>query len=67
MANSSSRQLEDERNRCTAAVESFKIADQSAQDLRRKLKEEENAWKNADVALKGAQRQAEEQLTTTKG
>ena len=41
MANSCSRQLEDERNSHVAVVEAFNIADQSTQDLRKKLKEEE--------------------------
>ena len=41
MANSCSRQLEDERNRRVAVVEAFNIADQSTQDLRNKLNEKE--------------------------
>ena len=51
MANSSSKQLEDERNRQVAVVEAFKIADQSTQDLRHKLEEEERARKSTDSAL----------------
>ena len=51
MANSCSRQLEDERNRQVMAVEAFKIADQSTQDLRNKLEEEEKARRSADSAL----------------
>ena len=54
MANSSSKQLEDERNRQVAVVEAFKIADQSTQDLRHKLEEEERARKSADSALESA-------------
>ena len=61
MANSCSRQLEDERNRRVAAVEAFNIADQSTQDLRNKLKEEEKARRSADSALKSAQKQVEDQ------
>ena len=44
-----------------APVESFNITDQSNKDLRNKLKEEEQARRNADSALKGAQKQAEDQ------
>ena len=61
MANSCSRQLEDERNRRVVAVEAFNIADQSTQDLRNKLNEEEKARRNADSALKSAQKQVEDQ------
>ena len=77
MANSCSRQLEDERNRQVVAVESFKIADQSTQDLRNKLEEEEKARRSVDSALESAQRQtkdqrilcrkAEDQLAAAKG
>ena len=51
MANNYSKQLEDERNRGVAIVEAFNIADQSPQDLRNKLMEEEKARRNADSAL----------------
>ena len=51
MANNYSKQLKDERNRGVAIVEAFNIADQSTQDLRNKLKEEEKARRNADSAL----------------
>ena len=44
-----------------AAVESFNIADQSNKYLRKKLKEEEQARKNTDSALKGVQKQAVDQ------
>ena len=54
MANSPSKQLEDERNRQVAVVEAFKIADQSTQDLRHKLEEEERARKSTDSALESA-------------
>ena len=60
MANSCNRQLEDERNRRVAAVESFNIADQSTKDLRNKLKDEEKARRSADSALEGTQKQAED-------
>ena len=61
MANSASKQLEDERNRRVAVVEAFKIVDQSIQDLRNKLEEEEKVRRSADSALKSAQRQVEDQ------
>ena len=61
MANSCSRQLEDKRNRRVAAIEAFKISDQSTLDLRNKLKEEEKARRSADLALESAQWQAEDQ------
>ena len=77
MANSCSRQLEDERARRVAVVEAFNIVDQFTQDLRNKLQEEERARRSADLALKGAQKQAqaqrlllrkaEDQLAATKG
>ena len=51
MASSFSWQLEDERNKWVAAVEAFKIIDQSTQDLRHKLEEEEKARKSVDSAL----------------
>ena len=61
MVNSYSRQLEDERNRRVATIEAFNITDQSTQDLRNKLKDKEKARRSADLALKGAQKQAEDQ------
>ena len=42
-----------------ATVESFNIANQSNKDLRKKLKEEEQARRSTDSALEGAQKQAE--------
>ena len=61
MANSCSRQLEDERARRVAIVEAFNIADQFTQDLRNKLKDEEKARRSADSILEGTQKQAEDQ------
>ena len=61
MANSCSRQLEDERNMRVAAVEAFDIVDQSTQDLRNKLKDEEKVTRSANSALESAQKQAEDQ------
>ena len=56
------RQLDDERNKCMAAEESFNIADQSNKDLRKKLMGEEQARRSADSALEGVQKQAEDAL-----
>ena len=49
-------QLDDERTRRVAAVKSFNIVDQSNKDLRKKLKEEEQARRSTDSALEGAQK-----------
>ena len=43
ITNSDYHQLDDERNRRLATVESFNIADQSNKDLRKNLKEKEQA------------------------
>ena len=51
ITNSCYRQLDDERTRRVAAVESFNIADQSNKDLRNKLIVEERARKSAESAL----------------
>ena len=60
ITNSGYCQLDDERNRHVATVESFNIADQSNKDQRKKLKKEEQERRRADSALEGAQKQAEE-------
>ena len=44
-----------------AAVESFNIVDQSNKDIRKKLKEEQQARRSIDSALEGAQKQVEDQ------
>ena len=54
ITNSGHHQLDDERNRRMAVVEFFNIVDQSNKDLRKKLKEEEQARRSADLALEGA-------------
>ena len=56
ITNSGYHQLDDERNRRMAVVEFFNIVDQSNKDLRKKLKEEEQARRSADLALEGAQK-----------
>ena len=44
-----------------ATVDAFNIVDQSNEDLRKKLKEEEQARRSAEFALEGAQKQVEDQ------
>ena len=56
-----SQQLDDERKRKSTAVQTLAIAEDSNAYLRQKLKVEEQARKSADVALKGAETQAESQ------
>ena len=53
--------MDDERKRRVQAIQLFNIADQNIKNLRKKLAEEEKARKSVDVALEGAERQAEEQ------
>ena len=53
ITNSGYRQLDDERNRRVAAIKSFNIADQSNKDLRKKLKDEEQARRSTDSTLEG--------------
>ena len=61
MTNSLSQQLDDERKRRVAAVQTLTIAENSNADLKKRLTAEEQARKSADVALKGAERQVESQ------
>ena len=53
--------MDDERKRPVQAVQLFNIANQNIKNLRKKLVEEEKARKSTNVALEGAERQAEEQ------
>ena len=55
------QQLDDERKRRVSAVQTLTIAENSNADLREKLKVEEQQRKSAEVALKGAETQAESQ------
>ena len=59
MTNSLYQQLDDERKRRAIAVQTLTIAEKSNTDLRKKLTAEEQAQKSADLALKGAEKQAE--------
>ena len=61
MFHSLSQQLDDEKKRRVAAVQTLTIAENSNADLRKKLTAEEQARKSADAALKGAEKQAESQ------
>ena len=53
--------MDDERKRRVQAIQLFNIADQNIKNLRKKLAGEEKARKSVDVALEGAERQAEKQ------
>ena len=61
MYHSVSQQLDDERKRRVAAVQTLTIAENSNADLKQKLKAEEQERKSADSALKSAETQAESQ------
>ena len=65
MFHSFSQQLDDEKKWRVAAVQTLTIAENSNADLRKKLTTEEQARKSADVALKGAKKQAESQRKLT--
>ena len=53
--------MDDERKRRVQAIQLFNITDQNIKNLRKKLAGEEKARKSVDVALEGAERQAEKQ------
>ena len=59
MTNSLYQQLDNERKRRIAAVQTLAVAKNSNADLKKKPTAEEQAWKSADSALEGAERQAE--------
>ena len=61
MTNSCYQQLDDERKRRTAAVQTLAVAENSNTDLKKKLMVEEQARNSTDAALEGAERQAESQ------
>ena len=56
-----SQQLDDERKRRRTAVQTLAIAEDSNDNLRQKLKAEEQARKSSNAALKSAKTQAESQ------
>ena len=61
MTNSLYQQLDKERKRRAATVQTLAIAKNSNIDLKKKLNAEEQAWKSANTALEGAERQVERQ------
>ena len=61
MTNSLYQQLDDERKRRVAAVQTLAVVENSNSDLKKKLIAEEQPQKSADSALEGAERQAESQ------
>ena len=65
MYHSISQQLDDERKRRIAAVQTLTIVENSNTDLKKRLVAEEQARKNTDVALNGVEKQAESQRKLT--
>ena len=61
MTNSLYQQLDDERKKRVAAVQTLAVAENSNADLKKKLTAKEQARKSTDSALEGAERQAESQ------
>ena len=61
MYHSISQQLDDERKRRVAAVQTLTIAESNNADLKQKLKAKEQERKSADSALKSAETQAKSQ------
>ena len=55
----SHQQMKDEEGTRVAAVEAFNVAEKRVKELNAKLLEAEREWKSAEVALEGAERQAE--------
>ena len=55
------QQLDEERRRRIAAVQTMSVAEKSNTELKEKLKTEEQSRKSAEAALKGAETQAESQ------
>ena len=56
MFHSLSQQLDDEKKRRVAAVQTLTFAENSNADLKKKLTAEEQTRESADVALKGAEK-----------
>ena len=61
MTNSIYQQLDDERKRRVAAVQTLAVVENINTDLKKRLTAEEQAWKSADSTLDSAERQAESQ------
>ena len=65
MYHSISQQLDEERKRRIAAMQTLTIVENSNTDLKKRLVAEEQARKNTDVALNGVEKQAESQRKLT--
>ena len=65
MYHSISQQLDEERKRRIATVQTLTIAENSNTDLKKRLAAEEQARKSANAALNGAEKQAESQRKLT--
>lgn len=61
LVNNSHQQMKEKEGQCIAAVESFTLAEQRIKDLNTKLTEANRDKKSVEVALEGAERQAESQ------
>ena len=61
MTNSIYQQLDEERKKRAAAVQTLAVVENSNTDLKKRLTAEEQAWKSANSALDSAERQAESQ------
>ena len=59
-------QTKEEKGRRNAAMKAFNVAERSIQELKKKLIEEERERKSAMAALDSAEKQAEDQLATSK-
>lgn len=59
MVNFSHQQMKEEESRCIAVVDAFNVAEKRIQKLKNKLTKAERDKKSAEVALEGAERQAE--------
>ena len=66
MTNSLYQQLDDERKRRVVVVQTLAVAENSNADLKKKLTAEEQAWESTNLALEGAERQAESQRKLTR-
>ena len=65
MYHSVSQPLDEERKRRNITVQTLTIAENNNANLKQKLKAEEQAKRSAEVALKGAETQAESQRKLT--
>ena len=61
MTNSLYQQLDEDRKRRTAVVQTLAISENSNTDMKKRLTAKEQARKRVDAALEGAERQVESQ------